>query len=34
MTEAVRNGIGTDDPVPPREVVPSVPRDLELVCLK
>jgi WD40 repeat protein/tRNA A-37 threonylcarbamoyl transferase component Bud32 len=26
--------IELDDPVPPRKVVPTVPRDLELICLK
>ncbi|HEY1188050.1 MAG TPA: protein kinase, partial [Gemmata sp.] len=26
--------IGLDDPIPPRRVVPSLPRDLELICLK
>jgi hypothetical protein len=33
-TEGVLARILTADPVPPRKLLPSVPRDLELICLK
>jgi WD40 repeat protein/tRNA A-37 threonylcarbamoyl transferase component Bud32 len=33
-TRAVLAQVLTADPVPPRNLVPSIPRDLELICLK